>query len=189
LSKVPLIPSAPLSEFGDFDPKELIDDRPQGLERDGSYVPGFSEMRVARDTAMGQYLRGEISADKVPVLPVNLRWARGQDKAGKPDSQKSFSHSRKGYRFVTKDMVGKNDWLREMPGGTQWNAAGHLANGDLELMVCDAKNAARNETARRRETDERMNGLTDSLEQNLTQQGTRAYKGADTYIEKSKGDK
>lgn len=187
-NKVPLVASQPVSEFGDFDPADLMAGRPQGLDRDGSYVPGFSELRVKRDTQVGQALRGEISWSKVEPLPVNLRWARSQNKKGEPDSMKPFSHSRKGYDYVTKEDVGK-EWFKEIPGGAQWDAAGNLRNGDLVLMKASAKDAARNEMVRRRETDERMNGLANALEQNLTQQGTKAYRGADTYVEKtSKGE-
>lgn len=182
-NKVPLVASAPISEFGDFDPSELLDSRPQGLERDGSYVPGFSEMRVKRDTQVGQAIRGEISWGKVEPLPINLRWARSQNKKGEPDSAKPFSHSRKGYEYVTKEDIGK-PWFKELPGGAQWDAAGNLRNGDLVLMKASARDAARNEIARRRETDERMNGLTNTLDQNLNQAGTQVYKGADTHVER-----
>lgn len=182
-NKVPLVSSQPVSEFGDFDPSELIDSRPQGLERDGSYVPGFSEMRVKRDTQVGRALKGEIPWSAVEPLPVNLRWARSQNKKGEPDSVKPFSHSRKGYEYVTKADVGK-DWFKELPGGAQWDAAGNLRNGDLVLMKATAKDAARNEMVRRNETNERMNGLTNTFTQNLSQAGTQVYRGADTHVEK-----
>jgi hypothetical protein len=140
-------------------------------------------MRVARDTAVARYNKGEISRAEVPSLPVNLRWARSQNKAGQPDSSKPFSHSRKGYRMVTAKDVG-TDWLKELPPGTIQNADGTLRNGDSVLMVCSAKDAARNEYNRNRTTDERLNGLTDTLTQNLEQQGVKTYKGADTQVVK-----
>jgi hypothetical protein len=181
--KVPLIASAPISEFGDFDPADLNDGFISGQGRDGSYVPGFSELRVARDTAIGKFNRGEIARGDIPSLPVNLRWARSQDKAGKPDSSKPFSHGRRGFRYVTKDMVGK-EWLKEQPGGTSWDAEGHLRNGDTVLMVCDAKSAARNQQIQRMETDARLTGVTNTFEQNLKDAGVKTYKGADVTVEK-----
>lgn len=179
--KVPLIQSQPLSEFGDF--PEYDNNRPAGLETDGTYVPGFSEMRVARDVAVGQFLRGEINRSEVPTLPVNLRWARSQNKAGQADSTKPFKHSRRGYRYVTKENL-NSDWLKELPGGTQWNAAGQLQNGDTVLMVADARDAARNESQRRRETEERTTGVTNSFTQKLAEEGIKQTRGTDPSVEK-----
>lgn len=182
--RVPLITTAPISEFGDFDPQELADTRPQGLENDGTYVPGFSEKRVAHDRAVDQYYRGEITRSEIPTLPVNLRWARIQRKDGKDDNVKPFSHGRKGYRFVGKSDVG-SDWLTELPGGTQWNAAGQLVNGDTALMVATARDAARNEATRKRDLETRMTGITNTFAQNVAQTGS--YKGADVQVERSVG--
>jgi len=140
-------------------------------------------MRVQRDTAVGRLLRGEINRGDVPVLPVNLRWARNQNKAGQPDNAKPFGHAQKGYRMVTKEDQGK-DWLMQIPGNAQWDSAGNLRNGDTVLMVATARDAARNESARRRELDERLTGVTNSFSRNLAQDGTKTYKGADTYVEK-----
>jgi hypothetical protein len=181
--KVPLVASAPISEFGDF-----TDDisRPPGLETDGTYVPGFSELRVAHDTAVGAFLRKEIPRGDIPTLPVNLRWARVQNKAGQPDSTKPFKHQRKGYRFVTKDQINET-WLREIPGGTEWGADGHLHNGDCALMWCPREQAAKNEAARRQDTEARSTGVTNTFIQNLAQAGTGTYRGADVSVEKTVG--
>ncbi len=177
--RVPLIESLPLSEFGEFE-----EDRQSatGVERDGTYVPGFSEMRINRDNKVGEFLRGEIKAADIPNLPVNLRWARDQNKAGQPDNTKPFNHARKGYRLVTKDDEGK-DWFQKIPGGAQWNAAGNLRNGDTVLMVATAKDAARNESNRRRELAARMSGVSNVFQQNLAKEGVRATKGTDPTIE------
>jgi hypothetical protein len=177
---VPLVETLPLSEFGDF-----LEERQSavGLERDGTYVPGFSEMRVERDMKVGQYLRREITRDEIPNLPVNLRWARVQNKAGQPDSSKAFNHSRKGYRYVSKEDVG-TDWFKELPGGATWNAAGQLQNGDCALMVASAKDAARNEANRRRELEARTSGVTNTFTQNLAQAGIRDTKGTSPTMER-----
>jgi hypothetical protein len=182
--RVPLIPTTPISEFGDFTQADLADTRPQGLENDGTYVPGFSEKRIAHDLAVERYWKGEIKRDEIPTLPVNLRWARIQNKAGKDDNTKPFSHGRKGYRFVEKSDVG-SEWLTELPGGTQWNAAGQLVNGDTALMVASARDAARNEATRRRDLDARMMGITNTFAQTVAQTGS--YKGADVQVDKSVG--
>lgn len=185
MAKVPLVPSRPLSEFGDFDPNELVSERPQGLERDGTYVPGFSEMRVARDMAVGQYQRGEITRDKIPTLPVNLRWARNQNKAGVPDNTKTFSHGRKGYKLVTKEDIGK-PWLTEMPPGTVINADGTIRNGDNVLMVATARDAARNEFLRQKDTQEKLTGaIENSFAENLKKDGGTPRDVKDPTIEKT----
>jgi hypothetical protein len=106
----PLTASAPLSEFGDLHQSADFND-PHLMDRDGSYVPGFSEMRRDRDIKVAEYQAGRIPASDVPTMTVNLRWARCQTKAGTPDNAKPFVHGRKGYRAVTKEDAGQ-PWLR-----------------------------------------------------------------------------
>lgn len=179
-TKVPLVQSGPLSEFGAFEPDEAYYSA-SGQDRDGTYVPGFSDMRKAYDIAAARFARGEISRDAVPVLPVNVRWARNQNKAGQSDNAKQFSHGRKGYRLVTKDDL-KSDWLREMPGGTSWDAAGNLRNGDTVLMIATSKDAARNKAIRERETAERLTGVTSAV---ASENIREAPKGADPYVQRA----
>ena len=53
-----------------------------GMDRDVTYVPGFSELRYARDAAILEVMRGKRRPQEVPTLPVNFRWARCQNKKG-----------------------------------------------------------------------------------------------------------
>lgn len=176
---VPLIPSGPVSEFGSFEPDEKYFAQ-MGTDRDGTYVPGFSDLRKKYDIAVGRFNRGEIPRSEVPQLPVNMRWARNQNRKGDPDTAKQFAHGRKGYRMVTKDDLGK-DWLTETPGGAMWDAAGNLRNGDTVLMVTDAKNAARNKALREAETLARVQGVTASVAATNLQS---VPKGADPYVQR-----
>lgn len=160
-ARVPLVPSASLSEFGDLhDHAEFYD--PNGQGADQSFVPGFSEMRRQSAIELAEYQRGLRTADAVTKLPVNLRWARSQNRRGDPDTVKPFGHGRKGYRIVTKADVGQ-PWLKEMPPGSQVGADGAIRNGDTVLMVADAKDAAKNELARRIATEQRVSGYQDSF--------------------------
>lgn len=182
MAKVPLIQSAPLSEFGDLPTSpEFLD--PSVMDRDQSYVPGFSEMRRDRDIKVGEFRKGKIDRAEVPSLPVNLRWARVQNKKGEPDSSKPFTHGRKGYRLVNAKTDVGQDWLKELPPGSQKLADGSIRNGDCVLMVADAKDAARNDAIKRRVTQERLGATANSFEQNL--QATRVpVKGNDPFVER-----
>ena len=182
--KVPLIVTEP-SAFGEipaFDPN-----KPAGLETDGTYVPGFSEQRVAFDTAVGRFKKGEIGRSEIPTLDVNLRWARSQNKAGNPDSTKPFKHSRNGYRYVTREDVGK-PWFKEEPGGCIWAADGTLRNGDTVLMVAPKEAAARNEANRRRETESRSAAVQNTFTNRLAEAGVRDTRGTDPSINKMAKD-
>lgn len=165
----PLVPSQPLSEFGDLHQSADFND-PHLMDRDGSYVPGFSEMRRDRDIKVAEYQAGKIPASSVPSLPVNLRWARNQLKNGSPDNSKPFVHGRKGYRAVTADQAGAA-WLTELPPGAQIGPDNTIRNGDCILMVADAKDAGRSERAKQRLTQERLKGIEYSFEQNANQAG------------------
>lgn len=153
---VPLIETAALSEFGDLTEQAAFHD-PDRMGRDVSYVPGFSEMR--RDVALqvAAAKRGEIDAKTIKPLPVNLRWGRCQDVRGNPNDVKLFGHSRHGYKPVTKDMIGK-EWLTAAPPGSQVQADGTIRNGDTMLLWCPREDAARNEFAKRKQTEERTKG-------------------------------
>ena len=165
MAKRPLIPTAPISEFGEL-PNDPAFFDPAVMDRDQSYVPGWSEMRRAHDLKVAEYRAHKCARSDIPTLPVNLRWARNQTKAGTPDSTKVFTHGRKGYRLVTKDDV-KQEWLKELPPGSQVQADGTIRNGDCVLMVASREDAARNAVLKQRMTQERLTGLQDTFEQNL----------------------
>lgn len=154
----PLIASAPLSEFGDLYTSEAFHD-PFVMDRDQTYVPGWSELRRARDIALGQYANRAIAASQVPTLPVNLRWARAQSKAGAPDSAKQFAHSRKGYRLANATEDLGQPWLRALPPGAMIQADDTIRTGDSVLMVADQQSAARNAAIKARLVEQRLTGV------------------------------
>lgn len=169
MSAKPLTASQPLSEFGDLHQSSDFND-PHFMDRDQSYVPGFSEMRRDRDMKVAEFHAGSISRADVPSLPVNLRWARNQNRQGNPDNSKPYNHSRKGYRLVTAKDEGQA-WFTQIPPGAQIGADGSIRNGDCVLMVASAQDAARSEHAKRALTQERINGITSSFQQNAAAVG------------------
>jgi hypothetical protein len=178
---VPLVASHALSEFGDL--HQLPEFRDPGLmDRDQSYVPGFAEARRQYDLDRAEHAAGRRSAGDIRTLPVNLRWARNQNRAGANDNAKVFSHSRRGYRLVTKEDIGQ-DWLTELPQSGQLNADGTIRNGDTVLMVATADAAARNEARKRREGADRLSGSVNAFEQQL-QAAHVATRGNDPYVTK-----
>lgn len=169
--RVPLVPSAALSEFGDLKEQAAFHD-PQRQDNDYSYVPGFSEMRRQTAIELAEYQQGLRKKEDVSVLPVNLRWARNQSRGGIADNVKPFSHGRKGYRLATKTDIGQ-PWLEKMPGGAQLNADGTIRNGDTVLMVASTQDAAQNELGRRVATEQRVSGYRDSFA-NMVAEAKRA---------------
>src|SRR5687768_4419481 len=117
------------------------------MDRDHSYVPGFSEMRRNRDLKLGEVRAGLASPSELKALelPVNLRWARNFKRDNKVDTSKPFSHTRRGYRLVTKQEHEGQPWLTLLPPGTEVNADGSIQNGDTVLMWCSKEDAATNE--------------------------------------------
>lgn len=163
MAKRPLVGATIRTEFGDVLEDASFYDT-GGADKDLTYVPGFSDMRRDRDlelaaVASGQKARHEA---KIPVLPVNCHWARKTTPRGAPDGRKSISYGNLGYRAATKDMIGKHDWLTEMPPGATFDADGTICKGDTVLMVTDAKNAARNVARRQAETNRMVGAAVDA---------------------------
>lgn len=180
--KVPLVPSQPMTEFGAIEAESVFSD-PHVMDRDLSYIPGWSEMRRTRDIQLAEVVAGKRSASDVITLPVNMRFARNQEKSGKPDSAKVFGHGRKGFRAVHAEKDKGQPWFTGLPPGANVNADGSVQVGDTTVMVCDRQSAARNELAKRYETENRLIGATNTFAHNLSQDNVRA-KGADPTIEK-----
>lgn len=182
----PLVDTTIRTEFGD-----VLEDASfyevGGADRDNTYVPGFSDMRRARDLALADVAAGRKHAHEVTLeaLPVNLRWARTHKVAsGAPDGSKQIAHSGLGYRKVTKDQVGKVPWLTELPAGATINADGSIQKGDTVLMVADAKNAARNVARRAAQTARTLDDAQAAAGGLLAVAGKAA--GVDPYITKEK---
>lgn len=174
-----------MSEFGDLRDSAAFYD-PNVMDRDHSYVPGFSDMKRDIGVQMVEVKHGRRSPKDVGKLPVNLRWARAQNVAGAPDSTKQFGHSRKGYRLVNKQDVGQA-WLTEVPPGCQIGADGTIRNGDTVLMVCDQGTAARNELVKRRATEERVKGAEGAFA-SMIESSRGVSKGAAPYTEVKPGE-
>ena len=148
MAKRELVPTAIRTEFG-----EVLDEPafhgPLGQLTDLTYVPGYSDMRFARDLAVADAIHDRGDASKVnwrgiPTLPVRLQWARTHKViGGQPDNTKEVQYGSAGYRFADKSDIGKA-WLTGMPRGAVLSADGTIRQGDCTLMICDSTNAARN---------------------------------------------
>lgn len=158
MTKRPLVETRIRTEFGD-----VLDDASfydvGAADRDLTYVPGFSEMRRNRDLEIADVASGRKARHeaKLAPLPVNVRWVRHATPSGVPDGRKQITSSNLGYKAVTKDMVGKNEWLKELPPGATIAADGTVRKGDTMLMVTDAKNAARNAARKVAQTNRMVN--------------------------------
>lgn len=187
-AKKPLVNVNLVTEFGGIEDLESF--KAEGpTQRDYTYVPGFSEMRVKRDLALGAYKRHEIKASEVPILPVNLRWFRTVKGTGSDPDQMRIAHSKNlGYRAVTKADVGQ-PWLTAEPPGAQVAPDGTLksAAGDLVLMMVDQQGAARNAMRRKIATEDMVDGM-EMAEGGLGVVG-KSHKGADPVVTKVIGDK
>jgi hypothetical protein len=136
----PLVPTAIRTEFGD-----VLDDadfRTSQME-DLTWVPGHSDMRIRRDTELGEVVKGTRKASDVTILPVHMRWVRATKYSGAPDSKEVTQAGNDGYRPAAKEDIGK-PWLTRMPAGASVTADGKIRKGDTELMICDGARAARN---------------------------------------------
>ena len=142
--KRPIIETKVLTEFG-----EVYEDPSFTLQAgaDHSYVPGYSDLRKARDLKMAEHRNGLCKRSDVPNLPVRLQWTRSMRVAGnEPDSTKEIQAGNDGYRTATKADIGQ-PWLTELPAGAKIVAGGAIRKGDVTLMVCDAPRAAKNAAA------------------------------------------
>lgn len=178
---VPLVKTAPASEFGDYTSSIDFND-PSVAGRDMSYVPGFSDLRKARDLKVAEYVNHRIGKNDIPDLPVNMRWARNQSRDGKPDSAKVFGHSLRGYRAVTEKDIG-TPWLKALPPGSAKLADGTIIKGDTILMVVDKEQAARNARVKAEATQRRVSGMEHSFSAQAARDNA-GWRGADPSIKK-----
>lgn len=172
--KVPLLATQSLSEFGDLTEAAGYYD-PSAIDRDATYVPGYSEQQRKTATELAEYQQGKRARQDVSFPEARLRWARNQNKAGQTDTTKPFSHGNKGYRLATESDVGQS-WLTHMPPGATKMADGSIRRGDTVLMVCSQKDAAKNELVKRVRTEERMTGAESTYLKNLQEAGASVEK-------------
>jgi hypothetical protein len=183
MSQRPLVPTTIRTEFG-----EVLEDASfydvGGADRDLTYVPGFSDMRRARDlelaaVASGKKLRHEAN---IAPLPVNVRWTRTRNTRGEPDGRKQIAAGNDGYRAVNKAQIGKVDWLKELPPGAVIDPDGSIRKGDTVLMVADGETAKRN-AARKAVATQRMSADVGAAAGGLLDIGARTQ-GVEPYIKK-----
>ena len=186
--KVPIVFSAPPPEFGELKESPEFHDT-ASMNGDLTYVPGFSELRFARDRAIIAVRQGKLSAKDVPSLPYNFRWARNQNKKGDPDNRKVIRAGNRGYKVVTKDQVGEGQLLSTLPPGALFNGAGEIQQGDTVLMIAPADQVARNEFRKRARTESATKGAEAGFEAALQAVGGRPSKGASPYIQKEVGQR
>lgn len=181
MAKRPLVSSAIRTEFGDvLDDPSFYD--AGAADRDQTYVPGFSDLRRARDLEIADVASGRKPAHeaKIDALPVNLRWVRNSTpRDGAPDTRKQTASGNLGYTLVSKDAIGKEAWLTKLPPGARITADGAIQKGDTVLMVADAKTAARNAARKaaqtRRQTNDAAAAAGGLLDVSTKRPGAEAY--------------
>jgi len=134
----PLVPTGIMTEFGALhdDPATLMNE--MGMNRDITYVPGFSDLRREADLARAEGRKPE-------PLPVNLRWVRRTKANGTPTQERVIITKGKQYRPVTKkDLDAGHPWLKAMPPSATYLPDGTIGSADMQLMVCDQEAAKRN---------------------------------------------
>jgi hypothetical protein len=183
MAKRPIVETGIRTEFGD------VQDDPSfydvgGADRDLTYVPGFSDLKRARDLELAAVASGRKPRHEARILPlpVNVRWTRTTTPKGAPDGMKQITTANLGYKPAHKDQIGKVDWLKELPPGATINADGSIQKGDTILMVADGKTAARN-AARKQAQTQRM---TDPASVGAAAGGLLGVRGngADPYVKK-----
>ena len=186
--KVPLIQTTPPPEFGELTSSaEFLD--PNGMDGDLTYVPGFSEQRLARDKALVELRAGRIRAQDVPSLTHNFRWARCETKKGDPDNRKVIRAGNRGYTVVTKELVGDGKLLPTLPPGAHYAADGSIRQGDTQLMVAEAKIVARNEFQKAARTAAATRGAEAGFAAALDAMGAKPTKGTAPFISKEVGQR
>jgi hypothetical protein len=183
MTKRPIVPTMIRTEFGDVHDDPSFHDV-SGADRDLTYIPGFSDMRRARDLVLADVASGKTPRHeaKLEPLPVNCRWVRRATPSGAPDGRKEISTGNLGYKAATKDMIGKQPWLKALPPGATLTADGMIQKGDTVLMFCDGATAARN-AARKQAQTQRMVNDTSAAAGGLLNTG-RTNSGADAYVQK-----
>lgn len=156
--KRPLVATAIRTEFGDVKDDASFYDA-ASVDRDMTYVPGFSEMRRNRDLELAAVASGKKQRHEANIapLPVNVRWTRVSTLNGSPDGRKLIASGSLGYKTVHKDQIGKVDWLKALPPGATIDADGSIRKGDTILTVADGKDAARNAARRTAQTNRLVN--------------------------------
>lgn len=150
----PLVKTGVITEFGEAEVPEGGDEQAY-RSLDPTYVPGFSDLRVERDTQIGQAAVGKRPPHKVMSLPINLRWSKRSKVNGQPDETKLQKAKVMGYTPVSTKDVGQS-WLTELPEGATVLPDGTIQKGDTVLMKCSPERAARNQYHKQKLTMDRL---------------------------------
>ena len=183
MAKKPLVATGIRTEFGEvYETPEFYDQLT--VQQDHTYVPGFSQMRRARDIALKEVADGKRDQKDVPALPVNCRWVRcAKPLTSAPDDRKQITSESIGYRLVSKEDLGQ-PWFSGMPLGAVEGPGGTIRKGDTVLMVATKERAAMNAAAKARRT-ERM--TSDAPSTALKALGDHIV-GSDPWTETTKAD-
>ena len=154
--KRPLVGSGIITEFGEMleDPEAFAAEGAQ-MAPDVTYTPGFTELRIKRDTEMALAVKGQLNPRDVTELPVNVRLVRRTQKNGTPDQTKLVTSGHNGYRPVTQADVGQ-PWFTSVPPGATVFPDGSIGKGDTQYMVVDKQRAARNSYRKQQKTLARL---------------------------------
>ena len=180
-----IVITEPPPEFGELLESPQLND-PSFAGMDLSYVPGLSDQRLRHDQAMLKFSRGECSAKDVPKIDFNGRWVRCQNKKGDPDSRKVIGAGNRGYRIVTKDMIGEGQPITAMPAGAVITG-GEVRLGDTVLMIAEGSRVAKNEFAKRAKTASQTRTAEAGFEMALKTMGVKPSAGAAPFISKELG--
>lgn len=174
-NKKPLIPTMQTAYGPVVEDAEFYANR-GGAGGDITYVPGYSDLRQARDLALAE-------GRKPDSLPVRLQWARNARVSGEPDSTKQWEYQNQKYRPVTEADIGQ-EWLTGLPPAATVAPDHSIRMQDMTLMVCDAQTAARNAARVQRATERQ----TATIGGKLLSQGDKV-RGSDPVVEAKRADK
>lgn len=182
--RVPILNTEPPAEFGELKEMPEFHDS-QGMDRDYTYVPGFSELRRHRDLAIAEVMAGKRAAKDVPTMPYNMRWARCQSRKGEPDTSKVIRAGNRGYRAVTGEDVGPGKLIPSLPGGAVQQPDGTIRRGDVILMVAAADRVARNEFQKRVRTESLTRGALEGFAAAMA--SVKSAAGSNPTVEQERG--
>ena len=138
-SPKPLVVTGVMTEYGEV---EMTADDLALADGSVDYtnVPGYSDLRREHDFAKAE-------GRKPTPLPAHLRWFRRTNRDGTPTNARTVVGLNAGYRAVTRKDLGQS-WFTEMPAAAFELPDGTIGSADGQLMVLDAKSAAKRSFAK-----------------------------------------
>ena len=122
-----------------------VDERYLGTEaRDASYLPGYSDKRMAREEAIRD-------GKPAPELDYRLEWVRAQRADGSRDGAKLSEWKAKGYQIISWEDA-KAQGIRVDESAAQKGEDGNVYWGDSVLMIASKAVAAAHYWKQRRDT-------------------------------------